>query len=182
MVSSTNPPIAQIPSNVIVEKAAEAEAKPLSKIQQLARARAAAKREREHDKHASASGHLATSLCKLRTRPREAGQANARDERMLDTRVASKAEKSDRNVVPIEPERIVDMRQSSAKVELARPSDFANVVLGGLSSDLLERKFTDGGFSCFIDGSKNMIKTLEKSFSEPSPDDIVLKAQSASKG
>lgn len=73
---------------------------------------------------------------------------------------------------------------SFQSVILSKPSEFAVTVIGSLgqTSETSVTNFTDRGFSYLLAATAKSSQPITSQFSKPSPDDIVSKAQATSKG
>ena len=66
---------------------------------------------------------------------------------------------------------------------MADPSDFAKTMLGPLhSSSSIQENIADRGLFSYTAAPEKKLLSVKETFGRPSPDDVVQKAQSASKG
>ena len=163
--------------------------KKLSKLQQLAKDKAEAKRIAQNAyPKSSVAAPLVSSLAKLRNNSREL-KDNAPghfQNTALPCTPRPREEASEIASAKVSDEEVeqgsTEWTERLSKVTIAAPSAFAHVVLGVSASTESTLKTADRVFSCFVAASNSQLSKAQKSFTDPSPDDAVRHAQSSSKG
>lgn len=163
--------------------------KKLSKLQQLAQAKAAAKKAAILASDISTQPRtLASTLEKLKVpkapTPTEKC-VSGQDSVKISIISAPTAKSCAAQVVSSNNDPIAFELHGTdlSSVSVAAPSNFAKIVLGALGDSGSSSKNTaDRVFSCFTVNTGKSITSAQLSFAEPSPDDVVQKAQASSKG
>lgn len=175
--------LAQARKQVEVQNQATEKPKKLSKIQQLAKDRAAMKKAAHIAKQVTSQTEDRSVM--ISEPHSEDGSLPSNSIAVCDEKVEPDAG-SPADVQTIPAHKIDDdlrLCRELAEGRLAKPSAFAITILGApRCSGLLDQNYADRVFSCFTVGSDDKISKAKKSFAQPSPDDIVQKAQAASKG
>lgn len=171
---------AQSPQSVVTPP------KKLTKLQQLAKDKAAAKKATQTTSPLDRPSKLASSLARLRKEPEKQIEKNATVPSLpieaLDaaSSAGASASTSDQEHAST---ALHTLQEALSAVKLADPSNFALTMLGPShpSSSKLE-DVADRDFFSYTAASQEKLVSVKESFARPSPDDVVQKAQAASKG